>query len=97
MPAGAWPPRGGGPRARRLGWEAKRLRAAGTEVVLIQPLGEDLAAMGPNLMRRQGVARVVEVARRTTVEQLDGGETSNTLRELGRAQRSSGLAARGSG
>src|ERR687887_1802768 len=37
---------------RRLGHETKRLRAAGTEVVLIQPLREDLEAMGPNLMRR---------------------------------------------
>ena len=31
---------------RRLGSEAKKLRAAGTEVVLIQPTGEDLDAMG---------------------------------------------------
>src|SRR5512133_2514707 len=38
---------------RRLGSEAKKLRAAGTEVVLVQPLHEDLVAMGPNLMSRR--------------------------------------------
>src|SRR5918998_5141364 len=35
---------------RRLGSESKRLRAAGTEVVLIQPTPDDHRAMGPNLM-----------------------------------------------
>ena len=38
---------------RRLGSEAKKLRAQGTEVVLIQPTDEDLDAMGPNLMSRK--------------------------------------------
>ena len=38
---------------RRLGSEAKKLRARGTEVVLIQPTREDLDAMGPNLMSRK--------------------------------------------
>src|SRR5215216_6743529 len=32
---------------RRLGSEAKKLRAAGTDVALIQPMDEDLEAMGP--------------------------------------------------
>ena len=31
---------------RRLGYEAKTMRERGTEVVLIQPLAEDLGAMG---------------------------------------------------
>src|SRR5205823_9807675 len=31
---------------RRLGWEARRLRQAGAEVVLIQPTAEDLTHMG---------------------------------------------------
>src|ERR687888_615065 len=48
---------------RRLGSEAKKLRAAGTEVVLIQPLQEDLEAMGPNLMRTGNRNEVIEVAR----------------------------------
>jgi NTE family protein len=55
---------------RRLGHETKRLRAAGTEVVLIQPLREDLEAMGPNLMRRGNRNKVIDVARRTVARQL---------------------------
>ena len=55
---------------RRLGREANRLRAAGTEVVLIQPLQEDLEAMGPNLMRRGNRNKVIEVARQTVARQL---------------------------
>jgi len=96
------PPSGAGERVaatwrgisgRRLGWEAKRLRAAGKEVALIQPVEEDLAAMGPNLMRRAGVAKVIEVARRTTAEQLRRPEASNTLLALGRAHGSKRRAA----
>jgi NTE family protein len=56
---------------RRLGSESKKLRAAGTEVVLIQPKGEDLEAMGPNLMSPRRRNQVIEVARRTVAEQLD--------------------------
>jgi NTE family protein len=55
---------------RRLGHETKKLRAAGTEVVLVQPLREDLEAMGPNLMRRGNRNKVIEVARRTVARQL---------------------------
>jgi NTE family protein len=55
---------------RRLGSEAKKLRAAGAEVVLIQPLHDDLHAMGPNLMSTRNRNRVIEVARRTVARQL---------------------------
>jgi NTE family protein len=55
---------------RRLGSETKKLRAAGTEVVLIQPLQDDLEAMGPNLMRSGNRNKVIEVARRTVARQL---------------------------
>jgi NTE family protein len=55
---------------RRLGSEAKKLRAAGTEVALIQPLHDDLHAMGPNLMSTRRRNEVIEVARRTVAEQL---------------------------
>jgi NTE family protein len=55
---------------RRLGSEAKKLRAAGTEVVLIQPLHDDLHAMGPNLMSTRNRNRVIDVARRTVAQQL---------------------------
>ncbi|MFL5899394.1 MAG: patatin-like phospholipase family protein [Solirubrobacterales bacterium] len=55
---------------RRLGSEAKKLRSNGADVVLIQPTGDDLEAMGPNLMRSANRNRVIEVARRTVAEQL---------------------------
>src|SRR3954454_7004684 len=44
---------------RRLGWEARRLREAGTRVMLVQPTGEDLATMGPNLMSRRNRNAVI--------------------------------------
>jgi NTE family protein len=55
---------------RRLGYEARKVRAHGTKVVLIQPVAEDLALMGRNLMRRKGRHAVIELARRTVAEQL---------------------------
>jgi NTE family protein len=67
---------------RRLGSEAKKLRAAGAEVVLVQPTGEDLEAMGPNLMRTGNRNRVIEVARRTVAEQLREPENRRRLAEL---------------
>ena len=63
---------------RRLGGEAKKLRAAGTEVVLIQPTTEDHAAMGPNLMSTRNRNPVIQTAIRTVGEQL----RANGVREL---------------
>lgn len=67
---------------RRLGSEAKRLRAEGTEVVLIQPTHRDLAAMGVNLMRTGNRNEVISIAKETVGEQL---------REPGVAERLIGL------
>lgn len=55
---------------RRLGSESKKLRAAGTEVVLIQPTTEDHAAMGPNLMATRNRNEVIQTAIRTVGDQL---------------------------
>jgi len=55
---------------RRLGSERKKLEAAGTEVVLIQPTGDDLAVMGPNLMSSRNRNPVIQTAIRTVREQL---------------------------
>ena len=55
---------------RRLGWEAKRLREAGTRVVLIQPTARDLAVMGPNLMSRSRRNIVIRMAIETVGAQL---------------------------
>ena len=55
---------------RRLGTEARVLRDEGTEVVLVQPLVEDLLAMGPNLMSTRGRNKVIATARETVAHQL---------------------------
>jgi NTE family protein len=55
---------------RRLGHEAARLRAAGMRVVLIQPMPEDNAVMGDNLMSRHNRNQVIETATRTVAAQL---------------------------
>jgi NTE family protein len=67
---------------RRLGSEAKKLRASGTDVVLIQPLGDDLETMGPNLMSRGRRNQVIEVARRTVAAQLHEPRNRALLSEL---------------
>ncbi|MGZ4306569.1 MAG: patatin-like phospholipase family protein [Solirubrobacteraceae bacterium] len=55
---------------RRLGSEAKRVRASGTEVVLIQPAVQDLDAMGGNLMSAKRRHQVIEVAAQTVASHL---------------------------
>ena len=67
---------------RRLGSEARRLRDAGTEVLLIQPSAADLAAMGPNPMNGRRRRAVMSTARRTMAEQLQDGEIGDRLRAL---------------
>ncbi|MEA2459510.1 MAG: hypothetical protein QOC95_2482 [Thermoleophilaceae bacterium] len=59
-----------GMSGKLLGSEAKKLRAKGTGVVLIQPTSEDLAAMGPNLMSRGNRNPVIQTAIRTVGAQL---------------------------
>ena len=67
---------------RRLGSEAKKLRAAGTEVVLIQPTVEDHAAMGPNLMSTRNRNPVIRTAMRTVTEQLREPQNAELLAAL---------------
>lgn len=67
---------------RRLGSEARRLRDAGTEVVLIQPTAADLTAMGPNPMNGRRRGTVMSTARRTMAAQLQDGELGDRLRAL---------------
>jgi NTE family protein len=66
----------------RLGSEAKKLRAAGTEVILIQPLREDLAVMGTNLMSRKRRNEAIETAQRTVARQLAEHPMRSLLDEL---------------
>jgi NTE family protein len=67
---------------RRLGSEAKKLRARGTEVVLIQPTAEDLAVMPRNLMSRANRNPVIEMAQRTTAAQLREPRHAELLADL---------------
>jgi NTE family protein len=67
---------------RRLGNEAKRVRASGTEVVLIQPTVQDLDAMGTNLMSSKRRHQVIEVAVRTVANHLREPDIRALLREL---------------
>ena len=67
---------------RRLGREARKLREAGTEVVLIQPVADDIAIMGSNLMSGRRRHDVIELAQRTVGEQLRKPEVSGLLAGL---------------
>jgi NTE family protein len=67
---------------RRLGSEAKKLRAKGTGVVLIQPTDEDLDQMGPNLMSRRNRNPVIETAIRTVGAQLKEPGNRELLADL---------------
>ena len=55
---------------RRLGSEAKKLRAEGTDVILIQPTRDDLAVMGNNLMSGARRNEAIAMARKTVAAQL---------------------------
>jgi hypothetical protein len=67
---------------RRLGSEAKRLRAAGIEVVLIQPTIHDLDAIGTNLMSRGRRNTVIDTAVETMTGQLRQAALGDRLAAL---------------
>ncbi len=67
---------------KRLGAEAKRLRAAGIEVVLIQPTVHDLDVMGGNLMSSKRRHDVIETAVRTVTEHLQQTPLGERLAQL---------------
>jgi NTE family protein len=67
---------------RRLGREARKLREAGTEVVLIQPTAEDVALMGSNLMRGDRRHEVIELAQRTVRDQLERPDVADLVSDL---------------
>jgi NTE family protein len=69
---------------RRLGSEAKRLRAAGSDVVLIQPTVHDLDVMGSNLMSRRRRHDVIETAVQTVSDHLRSSPVGEQLAHLPR-------------
>ncbi|HUA48273.1 MAG TPA: patatin-like phospholipase family protein [Solirubrobacteraceae bacterium] len=73
---------------RRLGSEAKRVRASGTEVLVIQPTLHDLDAMGTNLMSTSATRRkqVIQTAAQTATGLVREPEVRARLRDLPRGQ-----------
>lgn len=67
---------------RRLGSEAKHLRAAGVEVVLIQPTLDDLEVMGGNLMNGRRRQNVITTAVHTVTDQLRQSPLGARLTDL---------------
>jgi NTE family protein len=92
-PTRAWNPLEWGARTirgatgRRLGSEARKMRANGSDVVLVQPAAEDLAVMGSNLMSRRNQHRTIEVAIETVKRQLSQPENAALLAKLPQAKR----------
>ena len=56
--------------AKQVDVEIEALKAEGTEVLLLEPVAEDLAAIGGNVMDDRRRAQVMRTATRTTLEQL---------------------------
>lgn len=67
---------------RRLGHEAKRLREAGIDVLLLQPTARDLEVMGGNLMSSKRRHETIETAVQTTTEQLRASSVAERLATL---------------
>ena len=79
---------------RRLGREARRLRAGGNDVVLVQPLEQDLKTMSRNLMSSANRNRVIAVARTTVAEQLRESSYRELLEALPQGSAREACAAR---
>jgi hypothetical protein len=58
------------------------VRGFGTEVVVIEPTGEDLAVMGRNWMNAERRQQMIETARRTVAEQLRSAPMRALLADL---------------
>jgi NTE family protein len=71
-----------GPAGRRLGSEARMVRDSGTEVILVQPTGQDLRAMGSNWMSRRRRQEVIQMAQATVREQLRAAPHQELLARL---------------
>jgi NTE family protein len=72
---------------RRLGHEARMLREAGKQVLLVQPREEDLAVMGVNMMDPSRRVDVLETALRTAAARLTEDDARAVLSELRQATR----------
>ncbi len=66
----------------RLSREVTQARGRGARTLLIRPSREDLAAMGPNLMRRRGNEHVTRIAYDSAARQLDSARSRDVLAQL---------------
>lgn len=71
-----------GDNRRLLDREAAALRRSGKEVFLVEPVADDLRAMGYNYMSRRNLHRVARTAARTTAAALKGTCLYQRLRAL---------------
>jgi NTE family protein len=69
---------------RRLGHEARMLREAGKQVLLVQPRDLDLEVMGVNMMDPSRRVDTLEMALRTVGERLKDDDAGGVLSALGR-------------
>ena len=69
---------------RQVDAEVGQLEAEGTRVILLEPIADDLVAIGGNVMDERRRARVMQTAMRTTLEQLRRPEHRSLLRLLER-------------
>jgi NTE family protein len=67
---------------RRFGREARRIRDKGTELLMIQPVEEDLDAMGINLMDPSRRADVLERSIETTTKRLQEPDALSAVAAL---------------
>jgi NTE family protein len=67
---------------RRLRGEVRRLKDAGTEVLVIQPTVHDLDAMGTNLMSRKRRNEVIATAVQTVTDHLRNSQVGERLSAL---------------
>jgi NTE family protein len=79
---------------RRLGSEAKRLRAAGIEVMLLQPTVTDLDAMGSNLMSSKRRSQVARTAVESVTEHLRNSGVGERLAAISPPATGAGAARR---
>ena len=81
---------------RRLGHEARKLRATGTRVLILQPGERDLPLMGFNLMSGARRLEVMEQARRSVAKDLRRARARGApLPEASRGRRTRTAPARG--
>jgi NTE family protein len=79
---------------RRLGHEARKLRADGTDVLILQPSRDDCTLMGLNLMSSARRVEVMETARKSVARELHRLRGSRLLPSRSRRRRTAAVTKR---